>query len=574
MRKLYSLAILILGLIFTAKAQDSANFSYTVGPNNVVSFVNLSTIGGPELRRAHWITGAPGPNIVTAPLANLTYQYPPGSAVYTACLKLYKYWNNNQDSALVSHSCKVVTLQNTTVDSCKAYFTDTLPTSGSLIRTFTAQPWHSNSTKKPEQVCWNFGDGTALTCINYNPALNNTYNVTHTYAQPGAYNVCVKITYQGGCVANYCRTEHVGGDSCKADYNVEPLTTSPLSRKLIAQPWHVLQKKPLKICWQFNDGTPDTCIFYTTASTGPYFVNHTFPGNGTYNVCVKILYDGGCEAIKCKPVTIAPPQPADSCHVNLFEVATNTANPVKHFYINTSPGDTVQKICWYFGDGTPDSCKLATAGSPVPLTMVHQYPSPGTYTTCVKVWYTNGCVVQKCKTVIVQSNTNLCGGYMTDSLTGPKTYKFKGFSINNPNDYVVSWKWNFGDGSPLANGQVVNHTYANGGTYHVCLTIVTHLGCETKICKTLVVAGSTQATLTLAPNPVTTTLNATFVSQLQQSVTVTIYNNNGVVVASYVMNAIVGTNNWTFNVGNLPPGLYSMVVHSGNQFANATFIKQ
>lgn len=562
-----------MGLVFTAKAQDSANFSYTIGPNHVVSFVNLSTIGGPEVRKAHWNFGT-STHIITAPLANVTYQYPAGAGTYTACLKLYKYWNNNNDSLVVSSSCKVVTLQNTTSDSCHANFTDTTSTSGPLVKTFVAQPWHSNSTKKPEQVCWNFGDGTTQTCINYNPALNNTYNVTHTYAQPGAYNVCVKITYQGGCIANYCRTVHAGSlDTCKADYNIEPVSASPLSRKLVALPWHLQQKKPLKICWQFNDGTPDTCIFYTTASNGPYFVNHTFPAYGTYNVCVKILYDAGCEAIKCKPLTIAPPT-GDSCSLNLFEVVTNTINPERHFYVTTAQNATVQQICWYFGDGTPDSCRMATAGSPVPLTMTHLYPSPGTYTTCVKVWYSNGCIVQKCKTVVVQANTNLCGGYMTDSMTGPKTYKFKGFSINNPNDYVVTWKWNFGDGSPIVNGQIVNHTYANGGNYSVCLTIVTHLGCETKICKPLAVAGSTAAALVLAPNPVTTTLNATFISILPQPVTVTIYNSNGIVVANYVMNAIIGTNNWTFNVGNLPPGLYSVSVHSGNQFANATFIKQ
>jgi PKD repeat protein len=355
-------------------------------------------------------------------------------------------------------------------------------------------------------------------------------------------------------------------------YSTEPIAASPHSRKLVAQPWHVQQLKPLKICWQFNDGTPDTCIFYTTASTGPYFVNHTFPNYGTYNVCVKILYDGGCEATKCKPLTVTAPT-ADSCNVNLFEVVTNTLNPERHFYITTPAGSTIQKICWYFGDGT-DSCKLATVSDPVPLTMVHHYLSPGTYNTCVKVWYTNGCVVQKCKTVVVQSNTNLCGGYMTDSLTGPKTYKFKGYSINNQNDYVVSWKWNFGDGSPIANGQVVNHTYTNGGTYHVCLTIVTNLGCETKICKPLAVPGNAQAALVVSPNPVTTTLNTTFVSMFAQPVTVTIYNSNGVVVANYTMNAIIGTNNWSFNVGNLLPGLYSVAVHSGTQFANATFLKQ
>jgi PKD repeat protein len=568
MRKLYFLAFLVIGLILKTSAQDSAHFNFTVGPNNVASFTNLSTISGPEPRKAHWVYGD-GTKQITPPLANTTHQFPPGTGVYTVCLKIYKYWNN--DSAVTSSVCKVVSFQNTTIDSCKANFTDTTATVSPLIKSFVAQPWHT-SNKKPEQVCWNFGDGTTQACINYNPALNNTYNTSHTYSQAGTYNVCVKITYQGGCIANYCRTIQVGGDSCKADYNVEPVAASPHSRHFVAQPWHVQQKKPLKICWQFNDGTPDTCIFYTTASTGPYFVNHTFTNYGTYNVCTKIFYDGGCEAIKCKPVVVTAPS-TDSCNVNLFEAATDINNPVRQFYLNTSTGLAVHKICWYFGDGT-DSCREATTTSPVPLTMTHQYPSPGNYNLCVKVWYTNGCIVQKCKNVNIASNTNLCGGYMTDSLTGPKTYKFKGFNINTPNDYVVSWKWSFGDGSPIANGQTVTHTYVNGGTYQLCLTIVTHLGCETKICKAVQVAGNAQPAVTISPNPVTSTLNLNFVSTLQQSVNVTIYNNNGVAVGNYVMNAFVGTNNWNISVVNLPPGIYSVVVHSPNQYANATFIKQ
>src|SRR5688572_7463644 len=224
MRKLYLLAFFIGCFSLITKAQDSANFNFTVGPNHVVSFVNLSTIGGPEIRKAHWVFGYGGPNAVTPPLANTTHQFPPGAAVYTVCLKIYKHWNN--DSALMSSVCKVVTLPNTAIDSCKANITDTTIGTAPVVKTFVAQPWHINN-KKPEQICWTFGDGTTQTCINYNPALNNTYNTTHTYTQPGTYNVCVKITYQGGCIANYCRTILAGGDTCKADYTINPVSASP-----------------------------------------------------------------------------------------------------------------------------------------------------------------------------------------------------------------------------------------------------------------------------------------------------------------------------------------------------------
>src|SRR4029078_2214474 len=83
-------------------------------------------------------------------------------------------------------------------DSCHADFERVSSTSNNLLTAgFRAHVWDS-SGKKPEQICWNFGDNSD-TCINYDPELSNNYFITHTYSDSGSYNVCVKILYQGGC---------------------------------------------------------------------------------------------------------------------------------------------------------------------------------------------------------------------------------------------------------------------------------------------------------------------------------------------------------------------------------------
>ena len=161
---------------------------------------------------------------------------------------------------------------------------------------------------------------------------------------------------------------------------------------------------------------------------------------------------------------------------------------------------------------------------------------------------------------------------MTDSMIGPRTFKFKAFAIHNPNDPVISYRWTFGDGTSAV-GPEVTHTYNAGGEYRVCLTIVTQSGCETKICNTVRVPGNNQAILQLSPNPVINILHALFLSTHNETVTIKIINSSGVVVRTFTRPAVVGANNWDFDLATLLPGTYLFSVQSPNQQASAIFIK-
>lgn len=569
MRKLYLLTTLFLGLVLQSKSQDLVNFNYHIGINNNVEFMNLSQVLNDGPRKAFWYFGD-GTSQVTAPLANAFHHYNT-AGTYTACLKIYKY-SSNTDSVLTGQKCKTFTIGSaTTPDSCKANFSNNATSINGLSQTFAALPWHNNN-KKPERICWTFGDGSD-TCINYNPALSNNYAVHHTYSQPGQYNVCVKIKYQGGCEAHYCRMITTGGEICRSDFTTDSVSSSTLTKHFSAQPWHVQNKKPVKICWTFGDGTSE-CKQYAVTHTGPYSISHTYAQPGQYNVCVKIFYDGGCESQKCKPVSVLNPAPVDSCRVSVFEYPTNSNALARKFYASLMPNRVAERICWYFGDGTDTCYNLSNPVSPQSLMVEHRYPAPGVYRVCVKVKYAGGCEAIKCREVVIRPNSTVCGGYMTDSLVGPRTYKFKGFSIMNPNDHVISWRWTFGDGTS-ATGQEVSHTYINAGSYEVCLYIKTDKGCETRICKRVTtIGGNNHAQLQLTPNPVVTVLHAMFLSTRQEQVTIKIYNSNGVVVRSYTRNAIPGANNWSFpDVATLPAGAYSMIVMSPHQLANAVFFK-
>lgn len=577
MRKFYTmLAFVFIAILAKAQSVPNVNFTFAPDPltNNVV-FTNTSSTLGDGVKKAYWYFGD-GTSQMTGALDGATHHYSV-AGTYQVCLKIYRYPTNSNDSVLIGPECKSVTLQQT----CRAEFQyhDSISTNP-LIHHVTFNGTGSNNANKiPLQICWNFGDGTD-TCISATAGTSITpfLNIKHNYTQNGTYNVCLKIRYDGGCVAEKCLAVVLAGptiaDSCSANFTINPILATPLGRKFIAMPWHSNNKKPVRICWTFGDGK-DTCIQYSTTYTGDYWVEHKYANYGQYEVCVTIKYDGGCEKRKCNQVQITQPVTTDTCYFELNEAPVSAAGLERRFYVGLMANRRAEKICWNFGDGTDTCVILSNPVNPQQLMITHHYPGPGNYQVCAKVYYVGGCVATRCRVVSISvPQNNLCGGYMSDSTISVNTIRFKGTGIQNANDYVTSYAWTFGDGT-TGSGQVINHTYGSPGRYSVCLFMRTNLGCETKICKQVNVQGNSQPQLILAPSPVVNALTAIFYSLFQQTVTVKIYNANGVMVKSYVKNANVGSNTWTFtDVATLPTGVYSVIVQSPNQFATAIFFKQ
>ncbi|MEI9947119.1 MAG: PKD domain-containing protein [Chitinophagaceae bacterium] len=574
MRKIYGLLaglmIMLASLPANATPQtpDAADFTFTINPstNNAV-FVNHSTIGNePGTRRAFWSFGD-GSGLWTGGMDGAEHHYA-SAGTYTVCLKIYRIRPNINDTVLMSQVCKTLVIESV----CHANFESPAVSPTAPAKYFIAQPSH-NQNKKPLKICWTFGDNRD-TCIQYNTAYTGTYSVSHLYGQPGTYNVCVKIFYDGGCEAQNCHsiTVQAPGDSCKADYERIPAanTNDILWTSFRALPWNSSNKKPSKICWTFGDNK-DTCINYGQDYTGPYVVNHHYQQPGQYEVCVKINYYGGCEARTCKTVLI----PNRPCSVGIIQLTpSSSVSRERLFYSfpHSASNSSYERICWTFGDGT-DTCILSTAAA-APSTMVrHTYPGAGVYRTCVKVFFRGGCIAEECTEVVIKSNTQLCGGYMTDSLISPQTIKFKAFAINNPADPVVSFGWTFGDGSS-GQGQEITHTYTTGGEHRVCLTILTQSRCETKICNTVKVNLANQPVLQLSPNPALNVLHASFLSAYTENVTIKIINSNGTAVRTYTRSMITGVNNWDIDLSGLLPGPYLLTIQSPRQMVGLVFVKQ
>ena len=517
----------------------------------------------------HWNFGDGRDTIITyaendTGLYTVRHEYrEPGN--YQVCLKITYFGGCD------TYKCKYIQIGEP--DRCGADFQRILLTNAdsSLIVGFKAIPSHNNN-KVPKIICWSFGDGKD-TCIEYAQNFSGTYGVRHKYNVPGAYTVCIKILYYGGCEARNCKEIKVDEQvQCKADLERIPISTvnNPLHIAFKAIPSHIENKKPKEICWKFGDGR-DTCIQYGEDYVGAYVVNHRYDRPGNYEVCVRILYFGGCEAKKCEVIKVEAP---GECRVKLFQLTPSITSLVRGFFASpwSSENKKPVRVCWYFGDGTDTCIELNSGISLTQLFIRHTYPAPGEYRACVKILFEGGCIASDCVEVIIRPTTNACGGYMTDSLTSPRIFKFRGFAIHNPDDPVIGYRWTFGDGS-AATGREVTHQYNAPGTYEVCLTIKTQRGCETRICKPLHVPGNAQIALQITPNPVLNIMHVLFYSTHNEPVVIKVVNGYGVVVRTWTRNATQGANNWDLDVSTLPAGAYTLYVQSPNQLSSQLFIK-
>jgi hypothetical protein len=152
-------------------------------------------------------------------------------------------------------------------------------------------------------------------------------------------------------------------------------------------------KKPVRICWYFGDGT-DTCIQLNTISAWQQLViRHTYPAPGVYKACIKILFEGGCVAYDCEEVIIRSSTNTCGGYMTDSMVSPRTIK-FKGFAIHNA-NDPVIGYRWSFGDGSGASGPEAT----------HTYNQPGSYEVCLTIKTQQGCETRICKKLNVPGNT-------------------------------------------------------------------------------------------------------------------------------------------------------------------------
>ena len=177
----------------------------------------------------------------------------------------------------------------------------------------------------------------------------------------------------------------------------------------------------------------------------------------------------------------------------------------------------IDQYIWDFGDGSTASGASAT----------HTYYSIGTYTAELTVVTSTGVTSKSTVTIHASDSSSQATAPMADisisTVPGesPLTVSFDGSSSTTPNPPMVSYDWNFGDGS-IGTGSTTTHVYAQGGMYTATLRVTDSSGLSASftIPVSIVDSATNQvpvATLTANPNQGPPTLSVTFDGSQSQS---------------------------------------------------------
>ncbi len=213
--------------------------------------------------------------------------------------------------------------------------------------------------------------------------------------------------------------------------------------------------------WDFGDGarTQGDRVSHTYANTGDYRVRLTVTDrNGLRDqteVRIRINTD---PSLTMPPVAIinGPSTGTVGQPVFLDGTSSSSVSPIVDYQ-------------WSFGDGT-------TGRGP---TVSHVYNTPNTYEVALTVVAQNGLRSTARQPLRIDSNLNPSDAPVA-KITAPTQA-----NVNDPVTFdasqstsafpIVSWAWDFGDGT-TGNGLTLQHAYGAAGTYNVRLTLVDNQG--------------------------------------------------------------------------------------------------
>jgi gliding motility-associated-like protein len=286
---------------------------------------------------------------------------------------------------------------------------------------------------------WNFGDGN--TSILQNPS--------HIYALSGNYNVKLSIINSNTCA-----------DDTIITVKINPLPDINFSYTQACQ-----NDSTHFTNLTINNGTPFTNWDWNFGSNTSVLQNpvYLFPDAGIHNVSLKVTDSLGCFAIKTISVEV------DSLPVAEFISDTACFNSATLFTDQSiSQGSPINSWYWQFGDGNSAYYHNVT----------YVYNSTGMYNSTLIVTNQKGCKDTVSHSVFVNHPLNIASYTYTDTCYKSPTY-FTSNSTTNPGTTIVSYLWNFGDGTDtIVSLPDIHHTYASPGNYFVKLTTTNSDSCK------------------------------------------------------------------------------------------------
>ncbi len=305
---------------------------------------------------------------------------------------------------------------------------------------------------------WDFGDEK-----------NGTGKIVeHVYVEIGIYTITLIVTDNDGLT---------GMDS--VDFTVSMILEPPVA-SFTYEPIDPLRNQNVSFdasasipdggsivsyMWDFGDGTTGSGII----------VKHAYTENGDYTVTLNVTDSEGLWDVKTDIVQVYPRQPRAA-----FSFVTMTLNTNEIGTWNaTASNDPDGEIVWYywsFGDGS-----LLNATGPIAN---HNYSDNGAFTIVLVVGDDDGLTDTVSTSVTVFNRAPVADfTESAESLNTGETVIFDSSESYDPDGYIASYFWDFGD-EKNGTGKIVNHTYTTPGNYMVKLTVTDDDGASSSLSAT------------------------------------------------------------------------------------------
>ncbi len=293
---------------------------------------------------------------------------------------------------------------------------------------------------------WDFGNGQMSS--QYNPPAQN-------YTQIGNFPVILTVTDALGCSGSTGIAVNVGNPPVDFILNDTVCFGAPVQI--------LNQSGSGSYAWTFGpNATPQT--------SGLANPTVTFNKAGNQQVTLTVTASGGCSSTKTVTVFVDKPD------ASFQALPTYSCNrPVPFGFNALSPAAT--QWAWKFSDGSTSTIKNPT--------YIWQNPDKTGYTSQGlwrdSVWLTvtnaSGCTAEKLQIdTIWLPNAR----FAPDVYHGCAPLKVTFADSSHSHETILSWEWDFGDGSPKVlnnTGADVMHNYPNPGEYDVHLIITNSRGC-------------------------------------------------------------------------------------------------
>jgi gliding motility-associated-like protein len=316
-------------------------------------------------------------------------------------------------------------------------------------------------------LLWDLGDG----------GTSGANLVSHTYTQPGTYDVRLTVTSAEGCVKDSLFEDvivvHPRPRASFTTSDTEACAGVPITFTDTSTP-----ADPHTCSWSFGDGS--------LASTCP--ATHAYTNAGTYNVLLSVTNTFGCsdDTLMAHLIHIIPTPVPDFSHT-----VDSGCVPLEVRFENHTPEQETQSAAWDLGNG-----QTATTANAVGL-----YDTPGTYTVTLTMTNTLGCSATLVKSNAVTAHGLPVVTFFVEPDSGCAPLEVVFTNTTDPG-MIGGCSWAFGDGATSGDCATV-HTYTHNGTYNVSLTVNSPAGCEgdTTLYHLVHVDPSPRANFTIGPQP-------------------------------------------------------------------------